>query len=111
MSLKGVSYLGLWWPFYSAEQNGLCNFDRGHYEKHFCEIILNSEQRFRCRLKDISYLQLCQSFCSMERNHFCNFRRGHYKKQLCKISLNLKQWFRCYLKVFLINSSGGPFVQ
>ena len=33
--------------------------------------------------------------------------------QLCEIILNLDQWFRrrCPLKIFLIWSSGGPFVQ
>ena len=34
-------------------------FRRGHYEKNFCEIILNLVQWF----KDISYLQLWQPFC------------------------------------------------
>ena len=31
----------------------LCNFGRGHYEEHFCEIILNLDQWFRrrCHLK------------------------------------------------------------
>ena len=33
------TYLRLWWPFCSMEQNGLCNFGREHYEKHLCEII------------------------------------------------------------------------
>ena len=26
-----ISYFELWQPFYSAEQNLLCNFVRGHY--------------------------------------------------------------------------------
>ena len=34
---------------FSAEQNHLCNFDRGHHEEHFCEIILNLDQWFRIR--------------------------------------------------------------
>ena len=33
------------------EQNGLCNFGRGHYEEHFCEIILNLNQWFRRRFR------------------------------------------------------------
>ena len=50
---KDISYLELWRPFCSAEQNHLCNFGRGHYEEQFCEIILNSGQwSRRCRLKD-----------------------------------------------------------
>ena len=46
------------------------------------------------------------------RNHLCNFGRGHREIQFCEIILNLDQWFRrrCYLKVFLIWSSGSPFV-
>ena len=36
-SLKDISYLELWQPFCSAEQNHLCNFGRGCYEEQFCE--------------------------------------------------------------------------
>ena len=37
------------------EQNSLCNFGRGHYEEHFCEIILVLDQWLRSRsFKDIS---------------------------------------------------------
>ena len=51
---KDSSYLELWWPFYSAERNHLCNFGRGHQEEQFCEIIFNLGKRFRrrCHLKD-----------------------------------------------------------
>ena len=37
----------------SVEPNGLCNFGRGHYEEHFCEIVLNLGQWVRrlCHLK------------------------------------------------------------
>ena len=53
MSFKDISYLELWWPFCSGEQNHLCNFGRGYYEEQFYEIILNLDQRFRrrCLLK------------------------------------------------------------
>ena len=37
MWFKDISYLELWWPFCSAEQNHLCNFGRGHHEEDFCE--------------------------------------------------------------------------
>ena len=47
MSFEDIFYLELWWPLCSAEQNHLCNFGRGYYEKQFCEIILNLYQRFR----------------------------------------------------------------
>ena len=38
----------------SAGQNNLCNFGRGRYEEHFCDITLNLDQWFRrrCCLKD-----------------------------------------------------------
>ena len=51
-------------------------------------------------------------FCSAEQNHLCNFGRGYYEEQFFEIILNLDQWFRrCCLKIFLIWSSGSPFVQ
>ena len=53
MPLKNISSLELWQPFYSAEQNCVCNFGRGCYQEQFCEIILNLGQWFRrSRLKD-----------------------------------------------------------
>ena len=63
--------------------------------------------------KDISYLELWRPFCLAERNHLCNFGRGYYEEQFWEIILNLDQWFRrrCLIKIFLIWSSGGPFVQ
>ena len=41
MRFKGISYLQ---PFFSVEQNHLCNFGRGYYMEQFCEIILNLGQ-------------------------------------------------------------------
>ena len=63
--------------------------------------------------KDNSYLELWQPLCSVEWNHLCNIGRRHHEVQSCEIILNLDQWFRrkCRLKVFLIWSSGSPFVQ
>ena len=52
MLFKDMSYLELWQPFFSAEQNHLCNFGRRYYEEQFCEIILNLDQWIRrCILK------------------------------------------------------------
>ena len=61
----------------------------------------------------ISYLELWQSFYLMEPNHLCNFERGHYGEHSCEIICNSDQWFRrrCRLNIFLIYSSGRPFVQ
>ena len=63
--------------------------------------------------KDISYLELWQPFCYAKQNHLCNFGRGYQEKQFCEFILNLDQCFRrrCILKIFLIWSSGGPYVQ
>ena len=71
MSLKDISYLELWQPLCSMEQDHLCNFSRKHHEEQYYEIILNLDQwsRRRCfefepvvqeemSLKDISYLEL-----------------------------------------------------
>ena len=68
----------LWWPFCSAELNGLSNFGRGHHEEHFCEIILNFNKWFRrCRL-NIVCLELWRLFCSAQQINLCNLHRGHY---------------------------------
>ena len=65
------------------------------------------------RFKDISYLELWRPFCSTEWNHLYNFGRRNHEEQFCEIISNLVQWFkrRCRLKIFLIWSSGCPFVQ
>ena len=43
----------------------------------------------------------------------CNFGRGYQEEQLSEIILNLDQCFRrrCVLKIYLVWSSGGPYVQ
>ena len=63
--------------------------------------------------KDIYYLELSQPICSADWNHLCNFSRRHHEEQSCEIILKLDHWFRrkCCLNVFLIWSSGSPFVQ
>ena len=78
MSIRYISYLELWQPLRSLDQNHLNNFGRG-----FCEIILNLDQwlRRRCRFKNISYLELWWPFCSAELSHLCNFGRGYYGEQ------------------------------
>ena len=39
MSFKDISYLEIWRPLCSADQNHLCNFGRMYHEKQFSEII------------------------------------------------------------------------
>ena len=47
------SYLELWRPSCSVDQNHLCSFEREHHGKHSCEVLWNLDQwlRRRCRLK------------------------------------------------------------
>ena len=47
MTFKDISYLKLWWPFRSMHRNNLCNFGKGHHEKHFRELDLILDQWFR----------------------------------------------------------------
>ena len=91
MYLKDVSYLELWRPFGSLEQNHLCNFGRGYHEKQFFEFISNLGQWFRRR---------CWPSCSVEHNNLCNFERWHDREHSCAVILNLDQWYRrrCCLK-------------
>ena len=86
MWFKGISYLELWQPFWSAESNNIGNFGRGYYRDQFCEIILNFGQWFRrrCCLK-ISYLELWRPSCLVELNHLCNFERGHHEGHSCEV--------------------------
>ena len=62
--------------------------------------------------KDISYLELWLPLCSVDWNHLCNIGRRRHEAQFGGIILNLDQWFRrnCHLNVFVIWSSGRPFV-
>ena len=63
-------------------------------------------------LNDNSYLKIWQPPCSVEQNHLCNIGIRHHEEQFCEIILNFDQWFRrCCLLIFLIWSSGSPFVQ
>ena len=60
MLLKGVSYLELWQPLCSVDQNYLCNLSRRYHEEQFCEFffefgpVVQEEMLFKC----ISYLEL-----------------------------------------------------
>ena len=57
--------------------------------------------------KAIPDLEIWWPFCSA----ICAILvEGNYEEQFCEIILNLNQW-RCLLKIFLIWSSGDPFVQ
>ena len=53
MSFKDISYLELWRPLCSMEQNHLCNFIKGNPEEQFYEFIFNLDlwSRRGCCLK------------------------------------------------------------
>ena len=42
-----------------------------------------------------------------------NFGTEHHEEYFCEMILNLDQWlkWRCHLMIFIINSSGSPFVR
>ena len=74
-----------------------------------CGPVVQEEMSF----KDRSYLELWQLPLFGGLDPLCDIGRRHHEEQSCEIILNLDQWFRrkCSLKVFLIWSSGSPFVQ
>ena len=77
MSFKDISYLELWWPFISAEQNRLCNFGRGNPEEQLGEIIFNFNLWYRrCFEKDfLSGALPALVFSGAEQ--FMQFCKGH----------------------------------
>ena len=90
------------------------NYARGHDDEHFCEIVLNLDQQVRrkCCLKIFLIKSSGCHFCLGGVEPFVQFVRRHYKEHFCEIILNLDQRFmRCRLRIFLIQSSGGTFVQ
>ena len=79
MLFIGVSYLELWQPLCSVDQNYLCNLSRGYREEQFCEIILNLDQRFRmkCCLK-VFLIWSSDSPFDQRSVTICAFGRGYY---------------------------------
>ena len=80
-----------------------------HVKLHEIWTVVQEEMSF----KDISFLELWQPPCSVDLIHLCNIGRRHHEERSCVIILNLFQQFRrkrC-LNIFLIWSSGSPFVQ
>ena len=65
-----------------SRANHLCNFGGGYHAEQFCEIILNFDEWFRCRLKDF-FIQSS----SGPNDHLCNFGRCHYGEHSCEIIL------------------------
>ena len=91
----------------------MCNFSRGYHEEQFCEIILiwtSSSGGDVFKRYFLSGALAALLFSGAE--PFVQFGRGYYEKQFCKIVLNLDKWSkrRCIVRIFLIWSSGGPFV-
>ena len=109
MPFKGISYLLLWGPFCSTEQNHLCNFGSWYQEEQFCEIILNLDQWFRrCLLKVVLIwssgspsLQRSWTICAI-------LERGHHGEHSFEVILYLDQCFRrrCCLKKKFMDAGG-----
>ena len=70
MLLKDISYLELWQPLCSVDQNHMCNFGRTILWYHF-EFRPVDQEIF----KEITYLMLWWPLCLAEWNHLCNFGR------------------------------------
>ena len=97
----------------------MCNFVRGHYEEHFCEINFEFRLLVQMLLKDILSTTLAAILFRGARP-FAHFGRGHYQEHFCEIILNLDQLFkrRCQFKYFLstalvalLFAGAKPFVQ
>ena len=76
MLLKDILYPQLWWPFCLAELNHLCEFGRGHYEEHLCDITLNLACGSGDAILRYFYLEFWWPFCSPELNQVCNQIEG-----------------------------------
>ena len=92
MLFKDISYLELWQPFCSAEQNHLCNFGRGCYEEQLWNYF-----EFGPMVQEMSFIRflaapLFSRTCAV-------FRRRHHEEHFCKVILNMDQYFknRCLL--------------
>ena len=115
--VKRISYLELWHPPppLLVKAKSFMQF----WKRASCGTFMWSYMKFgpviqeKMSFKDISYVELWQSLCSVDWNHLCNIGRRHHEEQYCEIILKFDPWFRrkCRLKVFLIWSSGSPFVQ
>ena len=65
----------------------MCNFGRGHYVKHFCEIILNLDQQFmRCHLKIFLIYSSGGHFIWWSGTVCAIFGREYYGEHSCEIS-------------------------
>ena len=105
-SSKDISYQ-LWRPFCSAEQGHLCNASRGHYQEHFCEIILNLEQWFRnCSIKYLLSTAQAVPLCSGVEPFECAILVAGIEKHFCEFIFYLHQCTKRCLAI-LIFSSGG----
>ena len=51
MLFEFFSYLGLWQPLCSIEQNHLCVFGRRHHEEYFCKLEFGPVAQGKCHLK------------------------------------------------------------
>ena len=87
-----MSYLELCQSSCLVEQNHLCNFERGHYGEHSCEVIWNLDQWFRrrCRLKTFLIWSFSSPFVRQSVN-LCNLLREYFEEQFCEIIVNLGQ--------------------
>ena len=60
MPFKDISYLELWGPICSADQNRLCNL-----VEQFCEIILNLNQWFKRKCSGSPFVKQSRTICAI----------------------------------------------
>ena len=82
MSFQDISYLELWQPLCSMEQNHLFNFGK----------VLQQEMPFNA----ISYLELWWPLYSADRKDLCSFGRRHHEERFCEITLTHNENFTLY---------------
>ena len=119
MVFTDISYLELWRPFCSGEQNHWSNFSRRLHKEQLRKIIFYLDLWFRrlCCLKIfLSRALAALLFSGVE--SFVQFGRGNPEEQFCEIILNLDLWYRrCCLKyslsgllAALLFSAAEPFM-
>ena len=99
MSFIDISFY-LWWPFCSAVRG----FGRGHYEEHFCEIILNLCQWFihskeEMSSKNISIFGSGGHFVQQSGTGLCRTFLGNFLNS-CQCCLVIFQFFALAAMLF-----------
>ena len=83
-------YLEFWQQSWLAECNQLGSFGKGHYDEHFCEIILNFDKWLRVILRYLLSRALTAIFFGRT-EPFRNLGNGPMDEQFYEVISNLGQ--------------------